>query len=233
MVEKKHHKYFKKIFEFLEIVKECNAGFNFARENQAKEFYATITKRIALINKQVREKTKETPPAPAAKKKIEKSEIGGPMGFVHLTHVGFSSDKLSLNVPTSNDENSEFIKKLLAVWNVPIDHETVKIVDKLIKDNGGIEKLKQEIASPPRKAPPPPSSAIKGQNNEPSLASSPPPPPPSRSFLPPAPPCMSPPALKPALEKTPVEGLSSRGQLLLEIQSEFFRVFSLKLKSTL
>jgi hypothetical protein len=92
------------------IFKECNAGFNFAFNQEAEKFYSTVNKTISerkarraqakLVNSSsANEKKAKTSESTSTlkKKNVKKYEIGTPINFQHVNHIGFTNNKFDVN----------------------------------------------------------------------------------------------------------------------------------------
>ncbi|CAG7716878.1 unnamed protein product [Allacma fusca] len=129
---------------------------------------------------------------------LRKEDIGNPMDFRHVQHVGWDPNK-GYDLDVHDKDFQTFFERVGVSVNQLEDDETRQFIYNFIEKHGGREAVKNEISSAGRAPAPPPSSAYPGSNpppvpqrhpinhnsgtNKPSA----PPPPPSRPVPPPPP----------------------------------------------
>jgi hypothetical protein len=77
------------------IRKDCNAGFNFAKEDEAEKFYQVVMHRIVSNRKNVSSKYYKVE---NTNTNTTKSQISGPFNFQHIQHVGLEKSKFEVNI---------------------------------------------------------------------------------------------------------------------------------------
>jgi hypothetical protein len=80
------------------------------------------------------------------KKVIDKSQISCPTQFRVVQHVGLSSTTNNFDIKLSDqDELSHKMRDILNEWNIPMTKKTQAFLDNYIMNNGGIDKLNEEL----------------------------------------------------------------------------------------
>ncbi|TPX40831.1 hypothetical protein SeMB42_g03087 [Synchytrium endobioticum] len=168
-------------------------GFSFADEYEASAFYDSVTQRnvarpsatgttsslptSSSLKDSIRESSrkedkKDKKDKKGKKGKIDKSMIGAPTDFKHVSGVGYDK-KTGFSAHNIPPEWKQIFAKAGITEDQLQDRATAKVVRKFMQQHGGVEATRR----PP---PPPPGAAA--------VKRPPPPPPPSRGSRPPPPP---------------------------------------------
>jgi hypothetical protein len=172
-------------------------GLSFADDHEAFAFYSKVISRENLrINKKKPSNTNLPKSVPQAqpvsvpstegkkKGKIDKSAIGLPTNFRHLTHVGYDPEKgfSTMNVP--DDWKKVFSDAGITEKDLQ-DKNTAEFIFNFMANNAKDQQPAQAIPEPSRPVPPvpPPSAPIIQEREPPALPNrrAPPPAPPSRA----------------------------------------------------
>lgn len=150
---------------------DCNAGFNFAFEDEARKVnYVVKNSTIDLNSKSnvslsslpinldlIKNKNSDKGPekvknegffsmfkADKSKnaKKINKIEIGGPINCVHLTHLGIESS-FDNRGNVSDDDMTRGMFEFFKANNLKPTKKRIKAADEFIQNNGGYQKFNQ------------------------------------------------------------------------------------------
>ncbi|XP_076256039.1 actin nucleation-promoting factor WAS-like [Rhynchophorus ferrugineus] len=208
---------------------ECIVAFNFANQGEAKHFKNTVEQKISfkkrkeekrvrqqsqyshVPQRQVDFQSKQEIRREKSKARITKADIGVPMDFVHVSHVGW--DPASGFDIDSKDDNLREIFNQAGISEKQLqDKDTRDFIYDFIHKHGGIDAEINPPVVPPRgparppsgrPAPPPPPFGRPPQNN--GVQRKPPPPSPPKSTgpappPPPPPPPMNIPAPPPMLD---------------------------------
>ncbi|XKL64236.1 hypothetical protein PGB90_004322 [Kerria lacca] len=143
------------------------------------------------------------------KKSITKDDIGCPLNFQHISHVGFDKD-MGFKMENVDSTMLQFFKKAGISENDLKDKETMEYIYDFIERHGGYDAVKENIQQsvpPPPSPPPPPPVPIRNVPPPPSASVRVAPRPPSstlhRAMHPaPPPPPTSPPPLNVVIQRT-------------------------------
>ncbi|XP_045760765.1 neural Wiskott-Aldrich syndrome protein-like [Maniola jurtina] len=124
-------------------------------------------------------------------RKLTKADIGMPLDFKHVSHVGWDETK-GFDVDIPEEEMRSFFSKAGITDTQLKDHATRQFIYDFINKNGGMDAVKEELHDTPKtKAmpPPPPAPPVPSRApHPPAPPSRAPPPPPARAVPPPPPP---------------------------------------------
>ncbi|KAG4301544.1 hypothetical protein PCANB_001809 [Pneumocystis canis] len=187
-------------------LEKCMAGLSFADVNEASIFYRRVNERLCIVshkNLSVSGGSGATGSLKTSVKKrtIDKSKIGAPSHFQHVSHIGWDSEKGF----TIENIDPSWKKLFDELGQFGFSYKQIEENKELIQDyvvkNGGLENITQMsetstkssinppsqqefIKRPHLKEPPPPaplpSVSISNVSNSPFLKRAPPPPPPPR-----------------------------------------------------
>ncbi|XP_052737393.1 actin nucleation-promoting factor WASL isoform X1 [Bicyclus anynana] len=129
-------------------------------------------------------------------RKLTKADIGMPLDFKHVSHVGWDENK-GFDVDLPEEEMRSFFSKA-GITEVQLkDHATRQFIYDFINKNGGMDAVKEELHDAPKAnesprgamPPPPPAPPVPSRApHPPAPPSRAPPPPPARAVPPPPPP---------------------------------------------
>lgn len=125
-------------------------AFNFVHVQEAEEFFDLVQKKIWFLSKN------KTTISNTRTKKLNKLDIGTPVNFKHLQHVGFDIEK-GFDIKLTSAELKSFFDKSGIDSNTAQSKETKKVIKSFI-DKYGEESIYEAItydgtdlpACPPR-----------------------------------------------------------------------------------
>ncbi|XP_075228899.1 actin nucleation-promoting factor WASL-like [Lycorma delicatula] len=116
------------------------------------------------------------------KRRLTKADIGNPVDFRHISHVGFDPNKGFDCENIEDPQLKQFFNKAGVSDNQLQDRKTREFIYDFIEKNGGLDAVKNDVRPPPVPA-----------RSAPTSRAAPPPPPSRTGPLPPAPPSHTPP----------------------------------------
>ncbi|CAB3245445.1 unnamed protein product [Arctia plantaginis] len=127
--------------------------------------------------------------------KLTKEDIGMPLDFKHVSHVGWDANKgFDLDKAPNADELRSFFSKA-GVSEIQLqDQETREFIYDFIESHGGLDAVKEDLHNVKLGLPPPPAAAAPPVPSRGAAPPHPPHPPAPPSRAPPPPPARAPPA---------------------------------------